>query len=199
MALIEKIKAIADAIREKTGSSGLLTLDEMPEMIAAMDAGSGAVTLDNTYILVDEDGYEIPAVLTEEEVVLTATAASDIRIGTTAVTDEGVVTGEKEIPAYITREGRVRISPGNPIVINLYSIDYQYTKLQALLCEYNTNIANSVSTIAVVIDDSVYDVSSIDAKSTVTSDATTQSINLGLVNDSDDYLVVRYMTIREEP
>lgn len=47
---------------------------------------------DNTFILVDERGTELPAVLTEEKVDLTA-EASDIRVGKTAVTDEGVVTG----------------------------------------------------------------------------------------------------------
>lgn len=47
---------------------------------------------DNTYILVDEQGNELPAVLTEEKVDLTA-EASDIRIGKTAVIDDGVVTG----------------------------------------------------------------------------------------------------------
>lgn len=92
MALTEKLKAIADAVREVTGSTGLLTLDEMAEMIRSIEPG--VVTYDaNTYILVDQDGNEIPAVLTDEEVDLTATA-KDIRAGMTAVTDEGVVEGE---------------------------------------------------------------------------------------------------------
>lgn len=47
---------------------------------------------DNTYILVDEQGNELPVVLTEEKVDLTA-EASDIRIGKTAVIDDGVVIG----------------------------------------------------------------------------------------------------------
>ena len=47
---------------------------------------------DNTYILVDEQGNELPAVLTEEKVDLTA-EASDIRAGKTAVIDDGIVIG----------------------------------------------------------------------------------------------------------
>ena len=91
MALTEKLKAIADAVREVTGTTGLLTLDETAEMITYLNAGTETYDA-NTYILVDQDGNEIPAVLTEEEVELTATV-NDIRIGTTAVTDDGVVTG----------------------------------------------------------------------------------------------------------
>lgn len=40
MALTDKLKAIADAIRSKTGSSDVMTLDEMPEKIAAIESGS---------------------------------------------------------------------------------------------------------------------------------------------------------------
>lgn len=38
MALIEKLTAIADAIRAKTGETGTMTLDEMPEKIAAVSS-----------------------------------------------------------------------------------------------------------------------------------------------------------------
>ena len=42
MALTEKLTAIADAIRAKTGNSGSLTLDQMPGEIAGIQAGGGA-------------------------------------------------------------------------------------------------------------------------------------------------------------
>ncbi len=41
MALIEKLEAIGDAIRAKTGGTELLTLDEMPTEIAAIETGGG--------------------------------------------------------------------------------------------------------------------------------------------------------------
>ena len=41
MALINKLNAIGDAIRNKTGKSDLLTLDQMPVEIAAIETGGG--------------------------------------------------------------------------------------------------------------------------------------------------------------
>lgn len=41
MALIDKLTAIADAIRVKTGKTATMTLDEMPTEIAAIEAGEG--------------------------------------------------------------------------------------------------------------------------------------------------------------
>lgn len=39
MALTDKLKAIADAIRAKTGQTGTLTLDAMPSAIAGISGG----------------------------------------------------------------------------------------------------------------------------------------------------------------
>lgn len=57
-------------------------------------SGSGGTVevIPDTLILVDENGVEVVAVMTDEEVDLTATA-NDIRLGVVAVTDEGIVTG----------------------------------------------------------------------------------------------------------
>jgi hypothetical protein len=41
MALIDKLSAIGDAIREKTGKDDLLTLDEIPAEISAIETGGG--------------------------------------------------------------------------------------------------------------------------------------------------------------
>ena len=41
MALIDKLTAIADAIRSKTGSTEAMTLDGMAEAVAAIEAGGG--------------------------------------------------------------------------------------------------------------------------------------------------------------
>ena len=40
MALTDKIKAIADAIRTKTGTTDIMTLDEMPAKIAGISSGA---------------------------------------------------------------------------------------------------------------------------------------------------------------
>lgn len=46
MALIEKLEAIGDAIRAKTGSTELLTLDAMPLEIASIETGGGSVDVE---------------------------------------------------------------------------------------------------------------------------------------------------------
>lgn len=43
MALTNKLSAIGNAIREKTGKTDLLTLDQMPEEIKGIETGSGSV------------------------------------------------------------------------------------------------------------------------------------------------------------
>ena len=82
--------------------------------------GSSGGSEDGTqmYILVDEDGTEVPAVLVEEETVFNATA-NDIREGMVAATDAGVIVGTKEIPAYITTEGVQAIPVKGPLQILL--------------------------------------------------------------------------------
>ena len=42
MALTDKLTAIANAIREKTGNTELLTLDQMPTEIAGIETGGGS-------------------------------------------------------------------------------------------------------------------------------------------------------------
>lgn len=192
MVLIDKIKAIADAIRDRTGTTDEMTLDEMAETINSMEVGDGT----NTYILVDENGYEVPAVLVDEEVTLTATP-NDIRIGATAVTEQGVVTGEKEIPGYITTEGKRVVKTGDPLEILMFSDKYKYSKLLVLVCEYNTTVTDSVSAVMVVIDNHIYEAGSTTPLAEVTVDSENQSINLGLINESDKSLVMRYMSIKE--
>lgn len=46
MALINKLEAIGDAIRSKTGKSGKMTLDQMPTEIASIVLGGGTVEVD---------------------------------------------------------------------------------------------------------------------------------------------------------
>lgn len=191
MTPIEQLKAkltsIADSIRERTGETGKLTLDQMTEEIEYMPAGDDG----EAYILVDEEGNEIPAVLTEEEVDLTATA-NDIRLGSIAVTDDGVITGEKEIPAYITTEGVVAILAGKEFAIKSIRENAIFTKLQALFC------TSSVITDKVCINTKVYPVGSKDVLSIVTVDAENQIINFGIVNNGTVPYTIRYITYREE-
>jgi hypothetical protein len=50
MALIDKLNAIGDAIREKTGKTNKLTLDQMPSEIASIETGGGGTEPANPII-----------------------------------------------------------------------------------------------------------------------------------------------------
>ena len=64
MALTDKLTAIADAIRAKTGESGTMTLGAMPGKIAAISGGSlqeskaVTITSNGTTNVTPDDGYD---------------------------------------------------------------------------------------------------------------------------------------------
>ena len=157
----------------------------------------GGKPLIKSYILETEDGQEIPAVLTSQEVVFTATP-NDIRCGKVAATSNGVVTGEKVIPSYHTTETYRYIPIGSEFTIPLAQLDkYDYTKLQVVICKFNTTLIDSVLSEKVAIYDKVYNVGSDDILANVTKDKNTKSINLGITNDGDHPCVIRVFTYKE--
>lgn len=87
MALINKITAIANAIRRKTGSNDPMTLDQMAIEIEELD-----VEMPQVFILEDDYGNELTAVRVGHDAIVNATA-DDIRAGKTAVTNDGIVEG----------------------------------------------------------------------------------------------------------
>lgn len=194
MALTEKLTAIADAIREKTGSTGLMNLDEMAEMIYAMEPEDDTVA----YLLVDENGNELNAVLVEEGVNLTADATTDIRAGTTAVTANGIETGKKEIPAYYVTEGTKLITAGSAFSMKIPHGRYAYTKMQALFCVFNTSLSDSVSTEKVAINGYVYATNSTEPIAAIMINDDTESVDFGITNDSESMYLVRYFSYKEE-
>ena len=187
----ETLVGLADALRKVTGKNRTYTPQEMIEEVTTIMEAA-------TYILVDEDGIEIPAVFVANEPILTATP-NDIRIGTTAVTSDGIVEGEKEIPAYHTEQGRKIIKPGQALAIPMYSNQCQYTGLNVIICKYATSTIDSVSAVMVVVNDKLYAVNSTTVLAEVTVDITAETIKLGIINDSDTSLLIRYMTYKEEP
>ena len=192
MALTDKIKRIADAIRDRNGTSEPMTLIEMAEAIESMEVADDDT---NTYILVDEYGNEIPAVLVDEPVMLTANATTDIRKGMTAVTDEGVVTGEKEIPAYHMTEGYRLIPNGSTFLV--YTKNCAYTKLQAVFCPFNSTISDSVAAEKVAINGNVYPVQSAIVEASVIVDNDNAAINFGFTNTSGAPCLIRYFSYKE--
>ena len=155
----------------------------------------GGIGLERTYILVDEKGNEVAATLVDNETSFDATA-NDIRQGKVAATNSGVTVGTKEIPAYHTMEGAKVITAGKPFVVTLQR--YNYTKLQVLICAYNTSLANSVATEKVSINGKVYAVNSTSEIATVTIDDENKQISLGIVNEGSSPCIMRYFTYKEE-
>ena len=188
MGLIEKLTNLADSIRAKTETTEKLTIEQM------MDHVNGIEVMPETIVLVDEDGIELPAVRTDEYVTLTATA-NDIRQGTTAVTGDGIIEGTKEIPIYHSSEGSKVVTNGSKFILPIKN--YEYTKLQAIICAYNTSFANSVGATKVVISDSVYPVQSTEVESTVIIDTENSYIDLGITNTSGKPCLIRYFTFKE--
>lgn len=148
------------------------------------------------YMIVTEDGEEFAQLTTQETVELTATA-NDIRLGTTAVTENGVVTGEKDIPSYHTEEGVRMVRPNREFSLVFGNSLYDYTKLQAMTAPFNTSFSESVAVDRIVIENSVYEVGSTNPISTVTKDDENKSINFGIMNGNSPS-VIRYFTYREE-
>lgn len=160
----------------------------------------GILKYPDTIILRDEDGKEYAATMLGEEVELTATE-NDIRIGKVAANEKGVVTGEKVIPAYHTTQGYQIIPDKSSLVItSLKDLDkYDYTKLQVMICEFNSSLSDSVSVSKVVIDDNVYEVLSTISISEISKNETDKTIDLGIVNNSGNPQILRFLTYKEIP
>lgn len=182
------LQKLANAIRDVNGETKTYTPDEMADAVTN-------IMNSITYVLVDQYGKEYPAVYVDSKTVFDATP-NDIRVGTTAATDKGVTVGEKEIPAYHTYQGYRIIMPG--ALVKHTSEDHEYTKLQALLCTYNTNIANSTYTNNVAIDNSVYPVQSTEAVADVTVNYIDGAIEFGIINETTKPQILRYFYYKEE-
>lgn len=128
---------------------------------------------------------------------ITATS-NDIRAGLTAVTNDGLTLGTKNIPSYETNEGKRLITAGSAFNIPLSTNDcYDYTSLQCIICPMNTSATNSVSAEKVVIENAVYPVQSTTPESNVTKDSTNKVISLGITNNTSNTYVLRYFTYKE--
>ena len=160
--------------------------------------GGGAAPL-KTLILEDENGNEFFGVVTDSAQLLTANAKNDIRSGTVAVTDEGIVTGSKEILEYRTTAAYRGILPGKSFTIPLSDHNkYDYTKLQCIIVKFNTSFSDSTSAEKIVINDGVYNVGSGEKIASVTKNEETQSIDLNITNTTENRYYIHYFTYREE-
>lgn len=163
-------------------------------MIYGNSVNAGGVSVGKTIILHDENGVELVGVLVDQEVVFDATP-NDIRLGKTAATKDGVTVGQKVIPSYYTDAGYKVISQGSEFVVN--TKNYDYTKMQAILCPVNGSVANSVAADKVAIDNKVYTVLTAELVSKVIPDPEKKQIRFGITNNSDSMYLIRYFSYKE--
>lgn len=167
----------------------------MPKIYGnTVGAGGG---LPKSYILETEDGAQLVGVLVGEETVFTATD-NDVRKNLVYAGDKGVSTGTKVIPAYHTHQGVKIVTVGSEFNVSLPNLDtYDYTKFQALICDFNSNLNNSVATSKVAIDNKVYEVLSVDSISNITKNNTNKTVDFGIVNETDSPQILRFFTYKE--
>ena len=169
----------------------------MAKIYGNMVGGGGGGGLPKSYILETEGGARLVGVLVGEETIFDATD-NDVREGKTYASDNGVSTGTKVIPSYNTFEGYKIITSGSEFKVKLAQLDlYDYTKLQALFCAFNTSLSNSVATDKISINGNVYNVESIDVLATVTKNDIDKTIEFGITNNTDIPYIVRYFTYKE--
>ena len=167
-------------------------------MIVGNIIGGNPIT-PKTYILTTESGQEVNAVLVDKETIFTATD-NDVRLGSTYASDKGFSTGTKIIPSYHTVQGTKLITKGSALTIpnaNAEIDSYDYTNMQAIVCVYNTNIANSVAASQVSIEGNIYNVQSTEVISSVVKNHDSKIIEFGIVNDTDSLLIIRFFMYKE--
>lgn len=192
--LVNTKKSLVDKLKAKGADASFNEpFADLVNKVSALDTERPS-----TYILRDAEGTELVATVVGEETIFTATA-NDIRAGKVAATDTGVVTGEKVIPSYNTTEGVKIVTAGSKYKItNLDYMDlYKFTKLQAIICDFNSSLSNSVAANKVSINGKVYDVKSVIALSTVTVNETDKTIDLGIINETDSPKILKYFTYKE--
>ena len=150
-----------------------------------------------TFILTDENGNELTGIVVDQETVFTA-GDNDVREGMVYASDCGVSTGTKVIPTYHTHEGYKVITAGSTFKLKWSVLDtYDYTKLQCIICPFNSSVDNSVAAEKVVIENNVYEANSTTSISTITKDAINSVVDLGITNDASIPYIIRYFTYRE--
>lgn len=158
----------------------------------------GVVKTPQTIMLRDNNGNVFTAVATDELLNITATA-DDLRKDSIAITKEGLTVGTKVIPAYHTNQGVQIITPGSRAVITRldYLDVYDFTKLQALVCNFNSSLADSVYTTSIGIDKKVYNVLSTEQMAEVVINHNNKTIDFGFSNDTDKPIILRFFTYKE--
>lgn len=160
--------------------------------------GGGGFGLGKTLIFEDEIGNQFTGVATESVQIFTADD-SKVAAGYTYVSDKGISTGSREFLSYRTTQSCHLVWPGESYSIPLVDYDkWDYTKFQCVIANFNTDINDSTAVDKVVLSDSVFNVNSTTVLATITKNSETKSIDLNIVNNSENTQIIYYTTYKEE-
>lgn len=151
---------------------------------------------ETVYVVASDNDTAYAQLASQDVVALTATE-NDIRAGSLAVTEKGVVEGSKDIPPYHTKQGTVIVLPHEELKLQFYTDIFDYTGFQANVAKFNTEVNDSVDVEMVVINGKVYRTGSTEPISTVVKDSVNKNIDLGIIN-GDSKSVIRYILFKEE-
>lgn len=158
---------------------------------------SGGFGMPKLIEIVDGNGDTFIGAVTNSEVNLDATKA-DVKVGKMFAGNEGIQKGE-DTRTYRTTHATKMILAGENFSIPLEEYDqYNYTKFQAMIAEFNSNQYDSVSVNKISLNDAVYNVSSNEKLSDVTKNSSSKSIDLNIVNNTDKTYLIHYSTFKEE-
>ena len=147
------------------------------------------------YLVTPDDGTTtIYAQLVGQEKVDLNATPNDIRIGMKAVTNSGVVDGEKDIPAYFSRYGTKKVSANKEATITGYETDYK--EMLVTIATFDSSISNSTVIKYVSIDDAIYEVGTGTKVSNISKDIENEQVSLGIIVKETS--VLRFFLVREE-
>ena len=165
--------------------------------MSILGSATGGFGFPKTYILTDENGNEFTGVVTGQEEIFDATT-KDVKIGKTFASDEGIKVGEDTKTYRVVKSSRAILPNASYSIPLIHNDQYDYTKFQCVIAKFNTSFIDSVAADKVVLEDNVYEVNSIESLSQITKNIDTKSIDLNIVNDTEDTYIIHYFTYKEE-
>ncbi len=158
---------------------------------------TGGFGMPKTIELSDVDGNTVVGVITGSKVIFTANP-SDVKIGKVAASDVGIIEGT-DTKTYRTFHATKLVFPEENFSIPLEEYDqFNYTKFQAAIAEFNNDQYDSVSVNKISLNDAVYNVGSSEKLSDVTKNSSSKSIDLNITNSTDKVFIIHYNTYKEE-
>lgn len=183
-------KAAIKAALEKKEKNPSDVLGSYAELIEELDNEEQV-----SYVLTNADGTQkVYAQLSSKEPVTLTAGANDIRLNTSAITNDGYTEGTKDIPAYFATYGRKFVLADNEVTLT--SPEFNYKNIMVTIAPFNSSVDESVEVNYASIDDSMYEANSTTKVSDITVDLENETIHFGIT--VSELSVLRYFVVREE-